>query len=236
MFNHSLADKDNIFIEYDDVIRCPSFAVLKFLTAYKDYYSDYFDMDYLCKLNDKNLMRLCIQRGNRNILTYLNNSKDKFPADETLATMIDNDGSIFFNSQVLDIVHSMTHFIREPNSGDLYIYYPVNDIRVKTDIEALFANNPKVHFVYGNIFECKDVLENCNLFIVSSINIINGMLESPYGEGREYLLANYGYNLKIDYKTGEVSTLFEYDKYLDEGKIFKFGTVNPLEMDESYFN
>lgn len=235
MFNHSLADKDNIFIEYEDVIRCPSLSVLNFIISFKDYYKEFFNVDYLESLDDKNKIRLCVQRTDRNLFKYLD-SKGNFPSEETLATIYDNDATVFFKAQVLDIVPSMIHYLSEPNSGDLYIYYPVNDIRVKKDIEALFARNPKVHFVYGNIFECQEVLEKCNLFIVSSVNIINGMLESEYGDGREYLLTNFGYNLKIDYENNKVETIFDYDGYLDKEKIFKFGTLNPISMDQSYFN
>jgi hypothetical protein len=101
MFNHSLADKDNIFIEYEDVIRCPSLSILNFIISFKDYYKDFFNMEYLESLDDKNKIRLCVQRTERNLFKYLD-SKGNFPSEETLATIYDNDATIFFKAQVLE--------------------------------------------------------------------------------------------------------------------------------------
>lgn len=237
MFTHDLAQKDCIFIEYEDLIRCTSFAVLKFLLAYKDFYKDDFDMEYLSKLDDKKLMRLCVQRSEKNILKYLNNNAKGFPCKETLASIYDNDAALFAKSQVLDLVPSMIHYLGEKYSGELFIYYPVNDSRVKIDIQNLFLKSEQVHFIYGNIFDWKEVIDNCNLFIVSSLELLTGMLESGYGEGREYLLAYYGYNMDIDYKTGEVNCKFDYNLYAKEkGLKFKFGMIQPLSMDQTYFD
>lgn len=238
MFTHNLAEKDCIFIEYEDLIRCTSFTVLKFLIAYKDFYKDDFDMDYLSKLDDKKLLRLCIQRSDKNILKYLNkNTVQGFPCTETLASIYDNDAALFIKSPVLDLVPSMIHYLGEKYSGELFIYYPVNDVRVKLDIENLFHKSEQVHFIYGNIFDWNDVIDKCNLFIVSSLELLTGMLESGYGEGREYLLAQYGYNMDIDYKSGMVDCKFDYNIYAKEKDLkFKFGMINPIAMDESYFD
>ena len=234
MFCHKLSDKDCIFIEYEDLIRCPSYALLKFIIQYKDFYKDYFPMEELCQLSDEKLLRLCIQRRDKNIFKYLM-TDENFPYEETIDSIYDTNGGLFFDSKVLDVVISMIGYLDEKFSGDIYIYYPIDDVRVHSDVNNLFGNNPKVHFIYGDIFANKEIMENCNLFIVSSVEIINGMLDSGEGEGREYLLASYGYNLKID---GErVDTIFDYSKYAkDKQLLFKFATIQPMTMGQEYFD
>lgn len=229
-------DNKSIFLVFDDIIKTPSLAVLKALLnpKMKQNFSEIIDYTRFEFMNDDNLLRLCIQRSDKNILRYLG-LVEGFDYDKMYSLIHDNIEDRFTPCPSLKMVNAIAIAMSTPQIGNVYIYSEKFDEQIETHIGAIFnSNRNKLRYVYGDIAKAvsgKDI----TLFILPDLDYVNTLEELGCLKGKEVLVPNYGYNFTLD---DEGHLVFKYDilKSIESDNLYKLRTYAPFDLTQKHMS
>lgn len=221
---------NKIFINFRDIIKSPDLAILDCIKdgeLKKQFYDiiDYTKFEYM---DQANLIRVLIQRTDKNILRYLGTSKT-YDYDKLYKMLYDNIESKYINYPPLSMVESISIILTSVAISNVYIYTDNYEPEVQTQLGILFnANYTKIKYIYGDLKTCimdKDI----DLFIINDVDMILKLASVEELKYKEILLANYAYNYEL--KGGEL--VLKHDlvgTFMDN--VFKLNVFDPYNLTE----
>lgn len=228
---------ENIFVDYEGVIKSSVPTLLSQLElVFKESLKDFINFDMITGMKRANLTRISVQRTEKNILKYL--AKKEFDYDKTLKEISDSFVDLYMNSDNLVMAETLSGIIlKQKFLNNLYIHTEEYDKRIHYDIQNNFKINcSKVHYITGKKEEVYDDLQGITSFILNDIEDILLLIKLKKTEYTNILVANYGYNYKLDEKTGEVVPKVELTEDMLKKNIFKFATFMPVKLTLDHFN
>lgn len=231
--NEFTKQDEYIFIEYEEIIKNPYPFILKQLRdKYKQYYEDFINFSKIDNLNDDNLLRLCLQRTEKNILRYI--AKKSFDFDKALDEVYNKFDDMYINLPLMNIGKNIPLLLSQKFTKKIYIYSEKYDKRIHFDIQSNFNNMTDINYVTGDFHDVMEKLEGITAFILSDINKIIPIVHHKRSEYTNILLAQYGYNYTmIDDK---LSLRIPLDEYVKGDNIFKYVTFMPTDLSNANFS
>lgn len=235
MHNKFEEQPEVIFITYEDVIKSPyPFILNKIDTELKSYYEPYLDLDKFSGLDMDNLLRLCVQRTDPNILRFF--QKIDFDANGALAEIKNRYFEMYEKSELLKIGYSLDMVMPQKFCEKIYIYTPVYDIRVHLDIQRNFNDMKLVNYVSGDFDKVLDKLgDEITTYIVNDLDYVVHILEKDKANYTNIMLASYGYNYIYDEEEDKLDFRLDIQGLL-ENAICKFATFIPVDFTERHFS
>lgn len=187
-----------IFVNFKEVIKTADIAILEALKdeRLKKQFQDIIDYTKFEYMDRDNLLRLSIQKSDKNILKYLG-LKDNYNYDKLYKLLYDTIESKYIQYPPLAMVETLASILSSPAISYVYVYSEDYEDEIQTELGLLFnANVNKLRYIYGDLKTClrgKDI----SLFIINDVDMIfklSGIDELKY---REVLLATYGYNYTL---------------------------------------
>lgn len=224
-----LIRKDVIMISYEDMIKCPSFFVLKTIRdELYDAYEQFIHIDIIKKMSDKELMELCLFRTEKNPLTYL--AKRVFNYDKALKDIMNKYPNSYNASPKLRLCDYIEYMAAQKFVDSILIHVEEFDEKILVDVSEIFNQGEKIKLVCGSI---DDVLNDYNItgFFINNHEYIENIKKHEKLQYSEILVPIYGYNMKMNDEGVPVlrTDINEYAKEND----FKIGLFNPFN--EDYF-
>lgn len=189
---------NKIFINFRDVIKSPDLAILESLKdpELKKQFSSIIDYTRFEYMNQANLIRLLLQRTDKNILRYLG-LVDNYDYDKLYKMLYDNIESKYIEYPPFSMVETISIILTSLAISNVYIYTDNFEEEVQTQIGILFnANKNKVKYIYGDLKTCI-VDKAIDLYIINDIDMILKLAEINELKFKEILLATYGYNYEL---------------------------------------
>lgn len=227
------ARKEVIFITYEDVIKSYQPTLLRYiLDNYPDKFSHFINIDKIKRLDQNNLIRLCIQRTNKNILEYL--AIREFDYELVLKTLKSKIVDLYFESPILVMGDSLNILLTQKFVDTIYIYSEEYDPRIHEDLIELYNQNEKIRYVVGDFSSCIRKIPEVTTFILNDVDYVLDIINEGKEEYSNILIANYGYNYILNEETDEIELRIDLDKIL-ANKVCKHAIFTPLNMDTTYF-
>jgi hypothetical protein len=221
-----------IFITYDEVIKNPyPFLLKQILSKYKKNYENFIDLASIENMDDKNLMRFCVQRTNQNIFREL--AKVEFDYDKANDDLYSKFDDMFLNSSLLSMGKNIPFLLAQKFTKKIYVYTRNYDKRVHLDLEMNFHDMDKIKYVVGDFDEVISSLDGITSYILNDANYIIPIIYNKKIEYTTVLVANYGYNYAMNEDEQMVLKINVAD--ILEPNIFKFATFMPEEFTEEHF-
>lgn len=221
---------NKIFINFRDVIKSPDLAILESIKdpELKKQFSDIVDYTRFEYMNQANLIRLIVQRTEKNILKYLG-LKSNYNYDKLYKMLYDNIESKYIEYPPFSIVETVSIILTSLAISNVYIYTDNFEAEVQTQLGILFnANATKVKYIYGDLKTCI-VDKDIDLFIINDVDMILKLAEIQELKFKEILLANYGYN--YDLKNGDLVLKHDLtDTFINS--VFKLSMFDPYNLTE----
>jgi len=208
-YDSTFLNCDSMFIEYDDVIKCPFFLFLNSIKE-NDALNELFDLTEISGLDNDGLYEWYINRKDQNIFKSLKLQEG------VLETYFNNDINMFYDwcetvpYQTIDTTKFFVETDTELNfveilktlmTGTLvpkyYVYTPKESKMIREDLIHLFNN--KVIYVHGNL---EDVLRENKItenstFVFSDITKITALENVGILNYASVIIADkYSYNYK----------------------------------------
>lgn len=215
-----------ILISYEDMLKCPSFFVLKTIRdELSDVYSSFIHVDVIKNMNDKDLMELCLYRKERNPLKYL--AKRVFNYDQAFKDIMNKYPQSYSQSPRLRLCDYVDYLAVQKFTESILIHSEEFDEKILVDISDMFSHGEKIKLVCGSI---DDVLADYNItgFFINDHRYIDNIKQSNKIQYSEILVPVYGYNMKLNEQGTPVlrTDINEYSKDND----FKIGMFNPFDV------
>lgn len=227
-------ENKTMFVVFNDVIKTPSMAILKGLLepGMKENFSSVIDYTRFEFMNDDNLLRLCIQRTDKNILKYLGTSED-FDYDKMYDTMYKTITDKFTPYPSLRMVEVLAMAISTPQVGTVCVYSDTYEPEIQTELGLLFnANSKKIKYVNGGLTRALSG-RNVSLFVLPDLDYLDKLYDIYPMNGKEVLIGNYGYNYTLD-ESGNLVFKFDLEKSITHQSIFKLRAFAPFELQERH--
>lgn len=226
---------ENLFVMYDDIIKCPCPQVLNLICSnFKVAYRNFIDFSEIDNMDMKNLLRLSIQRSHINILEYL--SIRDFDFAGALKDVMKHDRLLYEKSEPLKMVSSITMLASQKFTKKIYIYTPEYDERVYLDIKNIFKDMSKIVYMTGDFQEAVQALEGITSWFINDITLVPTIFFENKANYTNILIPEYGYNYFYDEETSgdKLKLKIDMDKYLPQ-HTFKYATFLPHDLDETFF-
>lgn len=226
MFNQFATRNENIFIEYDDIIKSSNVGLLKMIkNTYRDDIKDFIHIDQIDKLTEDKLDIFSTARLEKNILHAL--KKVPFDYDYVFKTLTESKIDLYASMQPLRFADIVNVLLSQKFVKNVYIYTKEHDFRIECDISILFNGSDKVNYVSGDFDKALDMLNDITLYVLSDIDKMGQIIAKNKQEYCEFMIAEYGYNYKEE--DGIVRLKGNYEE-LQKEKIFKMGTFSPIKF------
>lgn len=227
-------DSKSIFLVFDDIFKSSSMAILKgiMIPEMKENFKEVIDYTKFEFMNDDNLLRFCIQRTEENILKYIGTS-DTFDYDKMYDTMYSNLIDKYTPYISLRMVEVIAMAISTPQIKNVYVYSKNFDNEIQTELGLLFnANTKKIKYVYGDLDKAL-IGKDITLFILPSMTYVNKLYSLNILHHKEVLIANYGYNYKLD-ENGELVFKYDINDSIINESMFKLRVFDPFDLDDKH--
>lgn len=236
-YNSTFLNCDSIFIEYDDVIKCPFFL---FLNSIKDNeaLSSIFDLSEISGLGMEELYEWYTNRKHQNIFKclklrdgvieqFFENSIDLFNTwcEEVIYLSIDTNDYHVPSDTELNFVKVLSALMSQSLVDKYYIYTPYKSNKIEEDLIKLFGTG--VTYVYGKL---EDVLKENGItpnstFVFSDLNKVHVLDKVGLLNLSSVIIADkYGYNYK-DKTTPNLDV-----ESLSKNSIFKLDFFNNIDL------
>lgn len=226
--NQFASQKEVLFITYEDVIKTTKLYILKKLLEeeYKSCYKDFIDYSKIEGKNDNDLMGVITASTDINILKYL--SISEFDYDVTYTDLLLTYPECIEKSKLLTFGESIHVLMKQSFLNHIYIYSKFYNENIEKDITNNYGTT-MISYVTGDFKEAVSSVPSENRitsFILNDINYVQTLLDLDKVAYTNLLVANYGYNYKLN-KDG--IPILKIDKIDDLGKerIFKLGMFTP---------
>lgn len=216
-FNTPFSNSQCLFIEYDDVIKCPSFVLLMLIQDNEEI-KKIFDLSPIIDLSIEELYEWYLRREDINIFrnfklvngaleTYFDN--DEIQYQLFLDTIIEKEYNalpdVITTNSTLNFGESLT--LVGDSVKRIIVYNPFDSPVIRDDLESTYGN--KVTFVTGDLFKVikENHIPSDSTFVFSDITKIYDVKEAGILCGASILIADkykYNYNAEnepiIDFK------------------------------------
>lgn len=214
-----------ILVSYEDMIKCPSFFVLKTIRdELIDVYEPFIHTDVIVNMSNRELMELCLYRSERNPLKYL--SKRVFDYNRAFKDIMNKYENSYYESPKLKLCDYIDYLAAQKFIKSILIHSEEFDEKILADLSNMFSHSDKIKLVCGSI---DDVLSDYNItgFFINNHKYISNIKKNNRMQYSEILVPVYGYNMKMDENGTPVlrTDINEYSK----GNDFKVGLFNPVE-------
>lgn len=233
-----ITTKHNVFVYYNGVLKIFEPYLLDTVRDpfFQDKFSTVLDYSKFLNLDFKNLIRLCVQRIDTNIFKYVafDEFKETYDFDKLYKTIYDATEDLMLNSPELDFTHHLQFLASRQFIENIYIYSDNFDSRIQEDINMTFISNKnKFQYIYGDINEAVKKYKS-DLYVFPDIDLIQVLKSNGILPKKEIMLAQYGFNFKLNSNEDILELKENYDKYINNA-IFKLQMFKPIQMDESFF-
>ena len=226
MLNQFATRNENVFIEYEDIIKSSNIGLIKMIKdIYRDDIKDFIHIDQINELKDSQLEIFSTARLEKNILKAL--KKTPFDYDFVFKTLTDSKIDLYATMEPLMFADVVNVLLSQKFVKNIYIYSKEHDSRIECDIAILFNGSEKVNYVTGDFNNVIDVLEDITLYVFSDIEKMEQVISKNKHEYCEFMIAEYGYNFTEEH--GIVKLKGNYEE-IQEEKIFKLGTFSPIKF------
>lgn len=217
-----------IFVEYFDIIKSPLPVLLTQLPKhFKKTLDKFIDFSKIENKTNDELLELVNMRPCKNIIEYL--AIKEFDYEKIEEDLINQYSDIFINSKLLSIGESLSAMlIHHKFVRDIYVYTEKYDSRIHYDIQNIFNNNKKVHYVTGKKEDVFKDIKGINSFFLSDIEDIGLLQKMNLLKYTNILVPLYGYNLKIN-KDGNVELKYDISTEMMIEHTFKFAMFPPFQ-------
>ena len=227
--------KEVLFITYDQVIKDYRPKLMKFISEHKDVYKAFINTDILEGLSDKEYMGLSLQSSKLNILEYL--SKQNFDFDKSLENIKHKIPALYLDSDVLSMGASIHILLNQSFTQKIYIYTPVYDINIHMDIQDNFKDMDRIEYITGPIRDVMNTIEEkITTFILNDIEIFKILLDMKILEYSNILIANLGYNYKLNEENKLVLNIDGDINKISEQNICKIALFSTTRNYDVVFN
>lgn len=226
-----------IFICYKDIIKHVYPVLLKKLID--NYYDDLIGLIHLDVIKDYdifNLERLCIERTEINPLRYLKkeNCTDE-TADMLLQTFEEEMYDMYTQSKFTNFGAKIFNLIMQPQVKEIYIYVekPINQIMY--DCKLYFDQfGNKIKYVCGDFIDVvKKLPHKPTSYIINNVDYIQELIDNNFINFTEIVIAELGYNFKLDDKR-ELVLKGNYESLMEK-EVFKIGYFPTLILEDKHF-
>ena len=216
--------REVILISYEDMLKCPSFFVLKTIRdELIDAYEPFIHTDVIKNMSDEELLDLCKYRTKKNPLEYL--AKRVFNYNKAFKDIMNKYPNSYSDSPKLRLCDYIDYLATQKFTDKILIYYEEFDEKILADISNMFSNGTKIEMVCGKI---EDVINDFNItgFFLNDHSCLQTIKECNKLEYSEILIPTYGYNLHLDSK-GSPTLKTDINEYSKDNN-FKVGMFNPF--------
>lgn len=233
MTNEFTTRPEIIFVSYNEIIKNPyPFILSQIVKRYTDFYKDFLDINKFKSLDNDNLLRLVIQRSEKNIFEYL--AIKKFDYESSLQDIYNKFDDLFIYSPQLQIADSLTMLLSQKFTKKIYIHSDVYDKRIHLDIQTLFQDMHRVNYVTGDFTKVINKLEGVTTWILDDAYKIIPLVHNKKVEFTNILVANYGYNFALN-DDKQLSFRINTEEW-EKKYTFKFATFMPIKFSDNHFN
>ena len=228
-----------LFITYEDIIKM-NYAIL-LQTISKDYTEELGGILKLSEIDNydiHNLNRLCVERTYKNPLKYLCVNNDDFDlCDELLDTFEKEFIDMYAMADFTDFGAKLFNILVQPFVKKVYIHTDKKIYQVPYDCKLYFSDfEDKVEYVYGDVTDfVKSLDSKPTMYILNDIDIANDLYKEGLLEYTEVLIAELGYNFKLNGNKDDVVLKYDLDKYMKKGN-FKLGFLSVINLEEKHFS
>ena len=236
--NYFVMRDQYIFICYKDIIKLTYPVMLKEIID--NYYDDllpYLELEHIKDYNMENLERLCIERINKNPLTYI---KRPECTEETCDLLLN-----VFEDEFIDMYtqSKLTHFGAKlytmfslQGIKGIYIYSEKPIPQILIDCKVYFeAYDNKIKYVAGDFIEVVKCLDHQpTLYILNDADYIQQLIDNNLVAYSEIMLAELGYNYELDEEYNLV-VKGNYEKQIEK-EIFKLAYFPVLNLRKKHFD
>lgn len=214
-----------ILISYEDMLKCPSFFVLKTIRdELIEAYEPFIHVDIIKNMTDDELIYMCRYRSEKNPLKYL--AKRVFNYEQAFKDIMDKYPNSYKDSYKLRLCEYVDYLAMQKFTDKILIYTRDFDEKVLVDVSDMFSYNEKIELVCGDI---EDVINDFNItgFFINDHNYIDIIKKYDKLQYSEILVPAYGYNMHLNENNIPVirTDITEYSKHND----FKIGLFNPFD-------
>lgn len=221
-------DDEYIFIEYHDVIKSFKLYILKKLLTdeYRKNYDTFLHYESIENKTEEELCGIIKKSINFNILRTL--AIKKFDWNLTYSDLVSQFDDIAKESHPLIIgSNAIKILLLQKFTKKIYIHTPVYDERVKEDLENMYSDE-RIEYVYGPFKESVSAIkQHITSFILNDMLMINELINIRRISYSTVMIANYGYNYKINDK-GELTTIVDDLDKKSKDYIFKVALFEPF--------
>lgn len=226
--------EDNVFVAYDDVLKCISTEVMKLIREepYASDYKDFIDMESILGKSDAQLNNISQKRCFYNILEYL--KIGEFDHTATLAELLIRHPDIYRKSKPLVMCNALNILGNEATTKHIYLYTPCQDKVITEDLGRILSPTTikKSTIVHGTITEALSaVKDKLTLFVLSDISHIHEIVMCGREEYADIVLANYGYNYRLD---ENMHVIINLDDKICSGRQFRLAMFKPFSSGDAH--
>lgn len=237
-YDSAFLNCDCMFIEYDDVIKCPFFIFLNNLKE-NEALSTLFDLTEISDLDMDGLYEWYINRRYQNIFkclkmregvleTYFDNDENIFNdwCDTVLYQSMDKNSYFVDYDTELNFVNTLKILMNRTLVPKYYVYTPVESNAIKNDLTKIFSK--KITYVYGdleNVLRENKITAN-STFVFSDLTKIQALANTGLLAYSSVIIADkYAYNYKdednpiIDLEAVSKNACFKLDFFNNIDKL-----------------
>lgn len=226
--NDFAAQKEVLFITYDDVIKSTKLFILKKLmeAEYRFGYKDYIDYKKIDSKTDEELTAIITASPYKNILKLL--ATKLFDYDVTYTDLVMTYPESITSSKLLTFGDALFILMKQKFLSKVYMYTESYDENVHKDIDTIYGMS-KITYVTGDF---KEVVQDINKenkitsYIINDIDYLQQLIDMNSVAYTNILIGNYGYNYKLNEDKIPILKIDDIDT-LKKEKIFKFGMFEP---------
>ena len=214
--NKEAFKSEYVFCMYDDILRTHIPSLTKKLISLKPLYENFIKYDAIENVPITNILRLALIRTSYNLLIHL--SKTPFEYDLTYMNVLKGMTNIYDNSPNMVMTNTIdiladTSFIKK-----IFIYSPRKSTAIEDDVITNIlnsSNRSNIEFVYGTIEDVVKEINKITLYIVNDIYVANTIMDTLPNAHADILVADYGYNYKLNKKKQAILKIDDIDKKIE---------------------
>ena len=225
---------DILLIEYDDVIRCTSYGILKFLITNKNTYKSVIKFEEFEDLDNKNLLRYCLQRVNKNILHSImtKEARVEYDLDEMLLELETRDSIYFYKESSLDVYDLLSYFSSLQEVQSILIYSTDKHLAIPVELTEhldLTPGNTPITYIYGDFMQCIEKYQPTSVML-SNLDYALQLRDTDMAVA----ISNTGYNMVYNTETKRFVIHPFIEHFSKEG--FEYSYLTVKKLNDSYFD
>lgn len=228
-----------LFITYEDIVKLNYALLLETVVKdYKDELGGILKLDDIKDYDVDNLNRLCIERTDRNPLKYISKSEEFYSICDELMDMFEVEFTdMYAKAQLTDFGSKLYNIFMQPFVKKVYIHTDKKIYQIPYDCSLIFSDfSNKIEYVYGDIPKfIKTLPEKPTTYIINDIEIVNKLIENDLVSYTEILIAELGYNFKLNEEKNDIVLKYDLESLMRE-KTFKMGMLPILHLTEKHFS